>query len=183
MAKVTGTWKIIRGIISSCESQEEIASVVDALRDNEMRENLIKTLFVIRNEITGLARTKTRKITETNDTKMNSEIALYKLFRERLKMTNSEVEEWFSKSYGLKKRIGKSSLIKYLRSILEGKPTFKNDIVSRLYKEYNLEDSGTDLRIFWDALDARAKGDDNVNIQRHSLEISPEFKKLRGFRD
>jgi hypothetical protein len=185
MDRKVSVWKIIRGLLLSCESRTDIAAVVEALREAETRAELIRELLAVMNTLeSSPTLIPKQKVTKTEDRRYGPETVLFKLFRSQLKMTNQEVETWLASRLGVNKRIGKSSLLGYLRIILKPDPLgMSRSVLSLASKEFGSRlGTNTDLRIYWDNLDARANGDNNA-IQRRTRELSAYSRQSGSLRD
>jgi hypothetical protein len=169
MAQEINNWKIVKGIISECNSKHEIEMMVKILENSLEREELIRILRSVSNAMELHNRSVSNKIlVSVNGNQHSSESVLLNLFRVKLNMSNKDIEAWFTDKLGIKLRIGKSSLRDYLRSVLKQDPQkMEKIILSEAYKEFGLAVGGDlDLRMYWDALDAQRHGDSNASIQK-----------------
>ena len=178
MARKISIWKIAGGLLSSCESRTDIGEVVEALDDARTRAELINLLTTIKKAMESPPALIPKKVLKVEDERYAPETPLLNLFRDRLEMTNQEVESWLIRRFGVSRRIGKSSLREYLRNILKEDPEGTGRaILSLASREFSsVLGTDTDLRTFWDRLDAHVNGDDNA-IQRGTRELSSDSSK------
>lgn len=185
MGKDIDIWKTARGILSCCENKEEISAIAEALRNKQTREKLINILVSVGKSLESPKALKTKMFSNVDETRYTPENILHNLFRDKLKMTNSEVEKWLENGFNIKRNTAKISLRGYLISILREDPVnIGKAIMSQAYRDFKIElGAKDDLQMFWDGLDARAKSDNNVNVQTRNSEFPSDNRKLRSVRD
>lgn len=186
MAKRISAWKIARGILSTCESRTDIGAVAEALQNSQMREELIRILLAVSNALESQVSLIPKKVSELdNDVRYSPEALLCNLFRERLKMSNKDVEKWLADKFRVSRRIGKSSLREYLGAVVKSDPAgIGRAILSQASKDFSsVLGSNPDLRMFWDGLDARAKEYGNASIQPGTREIPSKSEESGSFRE
>jgi len=182
MAKLISTWKIVRGILSICESQTDIAEVIKTLQNKNKLEEMIEVLYDLDKALNSDRVLIPKNVVEADKyTQKNQVKLLYTLFRERLNMSNQDVEVWLFNKFSVKHHIGKSSLVEYLQLILKNNPAeMTRAILTEASKEFgSLLGGDRDLRKFWEGLDARSNGDNNSVIQGRTNPVSPQSEEPR----
>ena len=191
MAKSITNWKIIRGILSSCEDIEDIDKVANILSDTKTYHEIVNILvslsllfstsrFLQPNLVDkkNINTSSKLKLVNNYDQTYKPENILGDLFRNTLKMTNREVEIWIQNKYKTNKHIGKNSLYEYIGSILKPDPiTISSDMISKIYSEFKSTlGENSELRVFWDKLDARERNDTFNDLQRGNSKTSTDTK-------
>ncbi|MGA9049017.1 MAG: hypothetical protein WB588_08490 [Dehalococcoidia bacterium] len=177
---INNAWKIARGIISTCDSRADINRFIKALRDQQAREEIIMILLAVSNALGSQLNPSPRKLQELgNATTYSPESLLRDMFRKRLKMSNQEVERWLVDRFGVRQRIGKSSLREYLRLILKSdSEAIGGAILSQAAKDFeSILGNDSDLKKYWEGLDAQINGDDNASIQGRTREFPSKPKE------
>jgi hypothetical protein len=185
MDRKANIWKVVRGLLLSCDSSTDIAAVVGTLRETEARAELIRELLAVMNTLeSSPTPIPKKKVTKAEGRRYAPETVLFKLFRSQLKMSNQEVEIWLASRLGVSKRIGKSSLLGYLRTIIKPDPSgISRSVLSLASREFGSRlGSDTDLRVYWDSLDARANGDNNA-IHGRTRKLSAYSQQSESLRD
>ncbi len=177
-------WKLAKSILASCDSRADLNAVIRALENTKTRHQVINMLVTIGHPLERRQFQIPKTVPKLGNEIDALEAAMYNLFRRRLNMTNQEVESWLTSRFKVSKRIGKSSLYQYIRTVLEPNPSaIGRAILSEAARDFGSSlGSDGDLKAFWEGLDARRNGDSNAIIQRTIDRFPSEPKELGNIR-
>jgi hypothetical protein len=167
MAEIKNNWKLIRCILYSCESKNDIDNYINILEDKTGRNELIKVLRAVSSTLGSQNSSVSKKILQNNDFEPLLVDMLVDFFRERLSMNNRQIEEWLVERFQIKQRVGKNSLRDYFKTIIQRSPKgIEEKILLQASKEFTLRLAAIEiLGYFGDGLDALRNGDYNASIQ------------------